>query len=122
MTVACTDAMFERAIDFEKRHVHGGPMPENCQASTTRTTVRAQLCFSDELPPGCPAFELPDGHMMMEIELHDLTLLVLRPGSMDRKLYDEYNRYLDRITTQGNWSRDPSRGGALSRLATLAGH
>src|SRR5687768_13153526 len=111
MTVACSNDRFERAIDFEKRHVHGCPMPEHCTTSTTtRTTVRAQLCFSNELPPGCPTFELPDGHMMMEIELDELTLIILRPGSMDRRLYDEYNRYLDRITTQGNWSRDPSRG------------
>jgi hypothetical protein len=98
-------------------------MPEDCTTSTTSTarkTVRARLCFSDELPPGCPPFELPDGHMMMEIELDDLTLLVLRPGSMDRQLYDEYNRYLDRITTQGNWTRDPRRG-ALRLLDALAG-
>ena len=119
MTVACTNGKFERAIDFEKRHVHGGPMPEHCN---NRTTVRAQLCFSDELPPGCPSFELPAGHMMMENELDDLTLLILRPGTMDRQLYDEYNRYLDRVTSQGNWSRDPSRSGTLDLLKSLAGH
>ena len=118
MTVACTNDMFERAIDSEKRHVHGGPMPEHC---TIRTTVRAQLCFSNELPPGCPPYELPDGHMMMEIELDDLTLIILRPGTMDRRLYDEYNRYLDRITSQGNWSRDPSRRGTFDLMKSLAG-
>lgn len=122
MTVAWSNDMFERAIDSEKRHVHGGPMPEDCNTHTTRTTVRAQLCFSNELPPGCPSYDLPDGHMMMEIELDDLTLLILRPGTMDRRLYDEYNRYLDRVTTQGNWSRDPSRRITLDLMKSLAGH
>lgn len=90
-------------------------MPENCK-STTRKTVRAQICFSDELPPDCPPFDLPDGRMMMEVELDELTLLILRPGSMDRQLYDEWNRYLERITRLGIWSRDPSRVGILRAL------
>ena len=80
-------------------------MPEKC----TRKTVRAQYVFSDEMPPGCPPFELPDGQMMMELELPDLTLIVLRPGSLDRGLLAELNRYLDRVTTLGIWSRDPGR-------------
>ncbi|HSE05911.1 MAG TPA: hypothetical protein VLK35_17315 [Methylomirabilota bacterium] len=86
-------------------------MPEHCTASTARKTVRAQIVFSDELPPGCPPFELPEGRMMMEVELEDLTLLIVRPGSMDRALLDEMNRYTDRVTTLGIWSRDPSRTG-----------
>lgn len=91
-------------------------MPEQCKASNVRKAVRAQICFSDELPPGCPPFELPEGCMMMEIELDDLTLVVIRPGSMDRELYDQYNRFLDRITTQGNWFRDPARSGLLGAV------
>lgn len=96
-------------------------MPEDCKSSATRKTVRAQLCFSDELPPGCRPFELPSGRMMMELELEDLTLIVIRPGSMDRRLYDEYNRFLDRVTSLGIWSRDPSRGGILEALLSAAG-
>lgn len=88
-------------------------MPEDCK-STTRTSVQARFVFSDELPPGCPPFELPDGRMMMEIELEELTLIVLRPGSMDRRLLAELNRYAERVTTLGIWSRDPSRA-ALAR-------
>jgi hypothetical protein len=84
-------------------------MPEDCK-SNTRKTVRAQIVFSDELPNGFPPFEIPDGHMMMELELTDRTCIVIRPGAMDRALFDEWNRYLDRVTSQGNWSRDPSRG------------
>ncbi|MGW3192152.1 hypothetical protein ACWDBT_30410 [Streptomyces ardesiacus] len=52
------------------------------------------------------------------MELDDLTLVILRPGSMDRRLFDEYNRYLDRITTQGNWSREPARAGLLHPFMT----
>lgn len=96
-------------------------MPKDCTTSTTRKTVRAQIVFSDELPPGCPPYELPAGRMMMEIELDDLTLIVIRPDSMDRKLYREWNRYLDRVTSQGNWSRDPSRRATLNVLKALAG-
>ncbi|MFD7794377.1 hypothetical protein [Streptomyces sp. NPDC059759] len=48
---------------------------------------------------------------MMEIELVDETLIVIKPKSMERPLYDEWNRYLDRVTSQGNWSREPSRSG-----------
>lgn len=95
-------------------------MPEDCK-SNIRKTVRAQFVFSDELPPGCPPFDLPDGRMMMEIELDDLTLLVLRPGSMERGLLDELNRYAERVTTLGIWSRDPSRGSALQSLAAAIG-
>ncbi|MDT0387883.1 hypothetical protein [Streptomyces dubilierae] len=93
-------------------------MSEECTASNART-VRARICFSDELPPECGDFELPGDRMMMEIELEHLTLLVLRPGSMDRRLYDEWNRYLDRITTLGIWSRDPSRSGVLGMLRSV---
>lgn len=96
-------------------------MPEHCKSRTARKTVRAQYVFSDELPPGCPPCELPDGLMMMEIELDDLTLLVVRPGSMDRRLLDELNRYADRVTSLGIWSRDPSRVPAVQALKTLAG-
>jgi len=88
-------------------------MLEDGSTATVRKAVRAQICFSDELPTGAAEFELPPGRMMMEVELDDITLLIVRPGSMDRKLFDEYNRYLDRVTTQGNWSRDPSRAGLL---------
>jgi hypothetical protein len=95
-------------------------MPEHCKTSTVRKTVRAQYCFSDELPPGCH-YELPDGAMMMEVELDDLTLLVIRPGSMDRRLYDELNRYCDRVTSLGVWSRDPSRVPVIQALRALAG-
>jgi hypothetical protein len=91
-------------------------MPEHCKVSTARKTVRARFCFSNELPPGCPPFDLPDGRMMVEIELDDLTLLILRPGSMDRRLLDELNRYADRVTTLGIWSRDPSRTGFARAL------
>lgn len=93
-------------------------MPEDCKASATRTarTPIAQLCFSDELPPGCPPFDLPEGRMMMEVELDDLTLLIIRPGSMDRALYDEYNRFLFRVTTQGHWCRNPSRQAMIKAL------
>jgi hypothetical protein len=94
-------------------------MPEHC--TTIRKTVRARFVFSDELPPGCPPFELPDGRMMMEIELEDLTLIVVRPGAMDRCLLDELNRYADRVTTLGIWSRDPSRQGAFRTLTGAAG-
>lgn len=96
-------------------------MQEHCNTSTARTTVRAQFVFNDELPPGCPPFELPDGRMMMEIELEDVTLLVIRKGSMDRTLLDELNRYANRVTTLGIWSRDPSRKGLLHALASTAG-
>lgn len=96
-------------------------MPEHCTASTTRP-VRAQICFSDELPPGSQPFELPDGCMMMEIELDELTLIVIRPQSMDRRLYDEWNRFLDRVTTQGNWVRNPARQGLLSLTEATAPH
>jgi hypothetical protein len=58
--------------------------------------------------------------MMMEIELDDLTLLVIRPGSMDRQLYDELNRYCARVTGLGIWSRDPSRTGLLHILEAYA--
>lgn len=92
-------------------------MPEQCK-STIRTSVRAQFVFADELPPGSPPFELPDGRMMMEIELDDITIIVVRPGSMERTLLVELNRYADRVTTLGIWSRDPSR---ISRLRTLEG-
>lgn len=90
-------------------------MPKECTTST-RKTVRAKFVFSDELPPGCPPIDLPHGRMMMEIELDDLTLIVLRPGSMERALFDELNRYAERVTTLGIWSRDPSRilAGALA--------
>ncbi|MDX3398385.1 hypothetical protein [Streptomyces sp. ME01-18h] len=96
-------------------------MPEDCSTATVRKAVRAQLCFSDELPPGVGEFELPPGRMLMEVELVDLTLVILRPGSMDRRLFDEYNRYLDRVTSQGNWSRDPSRAGLLHALTSAGG-
>jgi len=95
-------------------------MPEHCTATTVRKTVRAQIVFSDELPPGCPSFELPDGRMMMEIELEDLTLLIVRPGSIDRSLLEELNRYADRVTTLGIWSRDPTRNGISAALLGLA--
>lgn len=95
-------------------------MPEDCKINI-RKTVRAQICFSDELPDGCPPFELPGGCMMMEIELENLTLLIIRAGAMDRKLFEEWNRYLDRVTTLGIWSRDPSRQGALRALTGLSG-
>jgi hypothetical protein len=57
--------------------------------------------------------------MMMEIELDDLTLLVVRQGSMDRRLLDELNRYADRVTTLGIWSRDPSRAHGARALKSL---
>ncbi len=95
-------------------------MPEDCSTATVRKTVRAQICFSDELPCGVRGFELPPGRMMMEVELDDVTLIIVRPGSMDRQLYDEWNRYLDRVTSQGNWSRDPSRSGLLQMLKSMA--
>jgi hypothetical protein len=90
-------------------------MPEQC-TTTVRKVVRAQICFADELPSDCPPLELPGGRMMMELELDNLTLLVIRPGSMDRRLYDEWNRYLDRVTQLGIWSREPSRTGLLDML------
>lgn len=93
-------------------------MAEDSKA-TARKTVRARICFSDELPPGCPAYELPEGRMMMEVEFDDLTLLIIRPDCMDRQLYDEWNRYLDRITTLGIWSRDPSRSGIVGILRSV---
>lgn len=96
-------------------------MPEDCSTATVRKAVRAQICFSDELPLGARGFELPPGRMMMEVELDDATLIIVRPGSMDRQLYDEWNRYLDRVTSQGNWSRDPSRTGLLRVLKSMAG-
>jgi hypothetical protein len=95
-------------------------MPEDCQ-SPVRRTVRAQYAFSDELPPGCPPFEFPDGCMMMELELPELTLIVLRPGSMERALLDELNRYADRVTTLGIWSRDPSRTALIRDLVGVRG-
>lgn len=96
-------------------------MPKDCK-STIRNTVRAQYVFSNELPPGCPPLELPDGHMMMEIELHDLTLIIIRPGSMDPLLLAELNRYADRVTRLGIWSREPSRIGLPRPLEGVAGH
>lgn len=80
-------------------------------ADAPRKTVRARIVFSDELPPECPRYELPDGINMMEVELDHMTLIIIRPGSMQRPLYDEWNRYLDRVTGQGNWQREPSRSG-----------
>jgi hypothetical protein len=94
-------------------------MPQHCKTNV-RKTVRAKFVFSDELPPGC-LYELPDGEMMMEVELDDLTLIVIRPGSMDRRLYDELNRYCDRVTSLGIWSRDPSRVSAIQAVKALAG-
>lgn len=93
-------------------------MPEHCKSTVVRKTVRARFTFSDELPPGCPPIELPDGAMMMEIELDDLTLLIVRAGSMDRALLAELNRYADRVTTLGIWSRDPSRTSLFRSLMT----
>jgi hypothetical protein len=78
--------------------------------TSTRTTVRARICFSDELPANIPPFELPPGVNMVEVELADITYIIIRPSSMERPLYDEWNRYLDRVTGQGNWRREPSRG------------
>lgn len=80
------------------------------EGTTTRTTVSARIVFSDELPAACQPFVWPDGVNMIEIELDDETLIVIRPASMERPLYDEWNRYLDRVTSQGNWKREPSRG------------
>lgn len=94
-------------------------MPEDCKSSVRRT-VRAQYVFSDELPPGCPPFTFPDGCMMMEIELDDITFIVVRPGSMDRNLLAELNRYADRVTRLGIWSRDPSRVSAIRALENAA--
>jgi hypothetical protein len=96
-------------------------MPEDCKISTTRRTVRAQFAFSDELPPGCPPVELPDGRMMMEVELEHLTLVILRPGSMDRRLLAELNRYADRVTSLGIWSREPSRSAIIHAMAGTVG-
>ncbi|MET9138841.1 hypothetical protein [Streptomyces parvulus] len=96
-------------------------MPEDSSTVTVRKTVRAMICFSDELPPGAAEFELPPGRMMMEVELDDATLIIVRPGSMDRQLFDEWNRYLERVTSQGNWSRDPSRTGLLQALRSMVG-
>jgi hypothetical protein len=84
-------------------------MTQDSKASA-RTTVRAQICFSDELPANIPPFGLPPGVNMIEVELDDITYIIIRPGGMERPLYDEWNRYLDRVTTQGNWHREPSRG------------
>lgn len=94
-------------------------MPEN-YSTTVRKAVRARICFSDELPSEAGGYELPPGRMMMEVELDDVTLIIVRPGSMDRQLYDECNRYLDRVTSLGIWSRDPSRAGLLSMLKSMA--
>jgi hypothetical protein len=88
-------------------------------ASTSRT-IRAQLRFSNELPPGCPPFELPEGNMLMEIELPHLTLLIIPPGSMDRSLYDAFNRYMERVCSQGNWIRNPARDAILGALAVAS--
>lgn len=95
-------------------------MPES-QKFNIRKTVRMQFVFSDELPDGRPPFELPDGRMIVEIESDDLTLLIVRPGAMDRRLLDELNRYADRVTGLGIWSRDPSRQGAFQELAGAEG-
>lgn len=96
-------------------------MPEHCTTSTTRKTVTARIVFSDELPHGCPPLDLPDGRMMMEVELDDITLLIVRPGSMDRQLLDELNRYADRVTALGIWSRDPARQGVFQYIMSSAG-
>ncbi|MET7944219.1 hypothetical protein [Streptomyces sp. NPDC005302] len=48
---------------------------------------------------------------MMEIELVDETLIVIKPKSMERPLYEEWNRYLERVTRLGIWPREPSRSG-----------
>ncbi|MEV7140701.1 hypothetical protein [Streptomyces tauricus] len=74
-----------------------------------KKTVRARIVFSDELPSGCQPFEWPEDRNMMEIELPEETLIVVKPGSMERPLYDEWNRYLDRVTGQGNWRREDAR-------------
>ncbi|MFD5632403.1 hypothetical protein [Streptomyces sp. NPDC127072] len=87
-------------------------MTEDGKASAPKKVVRARIVFSDELPEECQRkFEWPEGRYMMEIELEDETLIVIRPASMERPLYDEWNRYLDRVTGQGNWRREPSRSG-----------
>lgn len=86
-------------------------MTEDSKANAPRKTVRARIVFSNELPEGCPPFELPDGAQMMEVELIDETLIVIRPDGMTRPLYNEWNRYLDRVTGQGNWQREPTRSG-----------
>lgn len=95
-------------------------MPEHCTATTARKTVRAQIVFSNELPPDCPPFELPDGRMMMEVELEGITLLIVRPGSIDRVLLEELNQYAERVTTLGIWSRDPNRTGISVALPGFA--
>ncbi|NUS83629.1 MAG: hypothetical protein HOY75_13010 [Streptomyces sp.] len=83
-------------------------MTEDSKPATPKT-VRARIVFSDELPPECPPLTWAEGVNLIEFELDDETLIVIRPGSMERPLYDEWNRYLDRVTTQGNWRREPSR-------------
>ena len=40
---------------------------------------------------------------------------------MDRGLFDELNRYAERVTTLGIWSRDPSRSALAGALAGAAG-
>lgn len=78
-------------------------------SKATAKTVRARIVFSDELPEECQPFAWPEGVNMIEVELDEETLIVIRPGSMQRPLYDEWNRYLARVTGQGNWRREPSR-------------
>lgn len=84
-------------------------MTEDGKLSSQKKTVRARIVFSDELPAQCQPFEWPEGRNMMEIELPHETLIVIKPGGMERPLYDEWNRYLDRVTGQGNWRREPTR-------------
>lgn len=83
-------------------------MTEDSKANP-RKTVRARIVFSDELPTECPPIEWADGVNMIELELEHETLIVIRPDSMVRPLYNEWNRYLDRVTGLGIWTREPHR-------------
>jgi len=42
---------------------------------------------------------------MVEIELQEETVIVVRKGLMDPELVDEWNRYLTEATHTGRWQR-----------------
>ena len=48
---------------------------------------------------------VPEGRTMVEIELQEETVIVVRKGLMDPELVDEWNRYLTEATHTGRWQR-----------------
>jgi len=48
---------------------------------------------------------VPEGRTMVEVELPDETVIVVRQGLMDAELVDEWNRHWAEATHNGRWRR-----------------